>query len=141
MAYQFVHIETYSITPTKVRGAPNQYNSVAQIFGELLRHGVHSQHVAEPDAPRIISGFGAITPEDLRDLHDRLVAESKEMVQAKGGGTYARKLRPDAKTLYTEIHSHPMTVAEFKSLVPKGKASIRLCVDFCESLTQFSVTP
>jgi hypothetical protein len=129
MAYQFVHIETYSITPTKVRGTPNQYNSVAQIFGELMRDEVHSKHVTEPDAPKIISGFGAITPEELRDLHDRLVTNSKEQVQTKGGGTYARKLRPDAKTLYTEIHSHPMTVAEFKSLDPKVRTAIRLWVE------------
>jgi hypothetical protein len=129
MAYQFVHIETYSITPTKVRGTPNQYNSVAQIFGELMRDEVHSKHVTEPDAPKIISGFGAITPEELRDLHDRLVTNSKEQVQTKGGGSYARKLRPDAKTLYTEIHSHPMTVAEFKSLDPKVRTAIRLWVE------------
>lgn len=34
-------------------------------------------------------------------------------MKLKDGKTYERRLKSDADTIYTEIHSHPMTVKEF----------------------------
>ena len=39
MAYQFIHIETYSKKPKRVKGAPDQFNSIDQVLGEAARDG------------------------------------------------------------------------------------------------------
>jgi hypothetical protein len=108
-----------------VRGSKDHYNSVGQIFGELLRDAKHSEHVDQPRPPQIIKSFGAVSPQILRDRHYRLVNGVSEAVQVKGGSTYARGLRTDAKTLYTEIHSHPMSVAEFDKADKPTRDGIR----------------
>lgn len=113
MAYQFVHIQTYSLKPTMVQGTKDHYNDLNQVFGEALRAERYSQYIAEPRPPQVLTGFGLIAPAELRRLHDTHRAEIRETVRKKGGGSYERGLKTDAPTLYTEIHSHPMTSAEY----------------------------
>ena len=42
MAFQFVHIETYSEQPKAVKGAPDQFNSAEQV-GHVRQAGVISR--------------------------------------------------------------------------------------------------
>ncbi|PWE48168.1 Mob protein [Thioclava sp. NG1] len=113
MAYQFVHIQTYSLKPTLVQRTKDHYNDLNQVFGEALRDQRYSRHIATPRPPQILTGFGLIAPAELRRLHDAHRTEIRETVRKKGGGSYERGLKTDAPTLYTEIHSHPITSAEY----------------------------
>ncbi|UWQ40732.1 Mob protein [Leisingera aquaemixtae] len=108
MAYQFVHIETYSRKPRKVKGTKDQWNYTQQVFEEAQRNPDFSRHVENPRAPLPVLSRGAMAVSDLQALHDRRCSEIRETVTAKSGKAYSRSLRSDAPTLYTEIHSHPM---------------------------------
>ena len=44
----------------------------------------------------------------LQEKRSAILANLRETVTQKDGTTYTRKLRKDAATLYTEIHSHPL---------------------------------
>ncbi|MFG6592799.1 Mob protein [Sulfitobacter sp. 1A12157] len=111
MAYQFAHIETYSAQSTPVQGSKDHYNNADQVLGEAARDPQYSTHVDMPLPARQF--FGTLTLSDFRKEYVRLRAEMKETVKRKDGSTYERKLRQDAATLYTEIHSHPLQSAEF----------------------------
>lgn len=113
MAYQFVHVETYARKPRKVRGTKDQWNSTKQIFEEALRSREFCKHVEHPRAPVPVLRHGAIPIGDLQALHDLRCREIRETVTASSGKSYSRKLRSDAPTLYTEVHSHPVTSGEF----------------------------
>ncbi|EDZ48577.1 Mob protein, putative [Rhodobacterales bacterium Y4I] len=113
MAYQFVHIETYSRKPRKVKGTKDQWNRARQVFEEAQRNPDFSRHVENPRAPLPVLSRGAMDVGDLQALHDRRCSEIREAVTAKSGKTYSRSLRSDAPTLYTEIHSHPMASKDF----------------------------
>ena len=113
MAYQFVHIETYSRKPRKVKGTKDQWNCTQQVFEEAQRNPDFSRHVENPRAPLPVLNRGAMALSDLQALHDRRCSEIRESVTAKSGKTYSRSLRSDAPTLYTEIHSHPMASKDF----------------------------
>lgn len=111
MAYQFFHIETYSERPNRVRGTTDQYNSAEQVLEEVRRTAAYSEHVAEPMPPRQIGG--TLTIDDFIARRAKLLAGIRETVTLKDGTSYVRKLREDAATLYTEIHSHPIKVSDF----------------------------
>ncbi|OOY07044.1 hypothetical protein [Thioclava sp. F36-7] len=113
MSYQFVHIECYSAAPRKVKGAPEQVNTAEQVFGEAMRVPRYSGHVAEPKAPTKLDG--TTTLEELEALWTEKVETIRETVKSAKGTSYQRRLRRDAATLYTEIHSHPLSVETFKS--------------------------
>lgn len=123
MSFQFAHIETYSQKPTASRRTPKQFNSCAQVFGEACRTPIYSQHVEKPQDPIIILKGGAIHPRDLEARHNELLASLKVEAICKNGTTYHRALKSDAKTLYTEIHSHPSTPEEY-SRDPQIKADV-----------------
>lgn len=112
MSYQFVHIECYSAAPRKVKGAPEQVNTAAQVFGEAMRVPRYSRHVAEPRAP--IELDGTTTLRKLEALWTEKVETIRETVKSAKGTSYQRRLRRDAATLYAEIHSHPMTAAALR---------------------------
>lgn len=112
MAFQFVHIETYAEQAKAVKGAPDQFNSAEQVLGEAAREGRFSQHVEHPQKPRQLSFPGSITLAALREKRTTLLAGIRETVTGANGKSYQRRLRADAATLYTEIHSHPMTPQE-----------------------------
>ncbi|KEO54929.1 hypothetical protein [Thioclava pacifica] len=112
MSYQFVHIECYSAAPRKVKGAPEQVNTAAQVFGEAMRVPRYSRHVAEPRAP--IKLDGTTTLKKLEALWAEKLETIRETVKSAKGTSYQRRLRRDAATLYAEIHSHPMTTAALR---------------------------
>jgi len=124
MAYQFVHIETYSRKPRKVKGTKDQWNCTQQVFEEAQRNPDFSRHVENPRAPLPVLNRGAMTLSDLQALHDRRCSEIRETVTAKSGKTYSRSLRSDAPTLYTEIHSHPMATKDFLADQARHKKEI-----------------
>ncbi|WP_272004593.1 Mob protein [Roseovarius sp. ZX-A-9] len=111
MAYQFMHIETYSEQPKPVKGSKDHFNSAAQVEGEAARDPLYSEHVDSPLPATQLAG--TLTIADFRAKRARLLAEITETVTLKNGTTYTRRLRKDAATLYTEIHSHPLTSEEF----------------------------
>ncbi|OWY11381.1 hypothetical protein B6V74_05105 [Thioclava sp. F42-5] len=108
MSYQFVHIECYSAAPRKVKGAPEQVNTAEQVFGEAMRVPRYSRHVDEPKAP--IKLDGTTTLNKLEALWTEKVEAIRETVKSAKGTSYKRRLRRDAATLYSEIHSHPLSV-------------------------------
>ncbi|MFC0280510.1 Mob protein [Falsigemmobacter intermedius] len=111
MAYQFFHIETYSQAPKKVRKTADHFNTAEQIEEEARRTPDYCQHV---ENPRPYLQLVNCTPIDEFIAQRRMkVAALTETVNTKGGGTYTRALRSDAATLYTEVHSHPVTSAAF----------------------------
>lgn len=111
MAYQFFHIETYSEQAKPVKGSKDHFNSAAQVEGEAARDPLYSEHVVVPLPPKQLAG--TLTIADFRAKRAELLANITETVTAKNGTTYTRALRKDAATLYTEIHSHPLTSEEF----------------------------
>lgn len=111
MAYQFFHIETYSEQSKPVKGSEDHFNSAAQVEGEAARDPLYSEHVDSPLPPKQLAGTVSIA--DFRAKRAQLLANITETVTAKNGTTYTRALRKDAATLYTEIHSHPLTSEEF----------------------------
>ncbi|ARO15503.1 hypothetical protein BVG79_02163 [Ketogulonicigenium robustum] len=113
MAYQFFHIETYSDAPKRVRGTADHYNSAEQVEGEAAREARYSQHVAEPQPPLSMNFDGLVPLQQLIARRRQLVSSITETLTSATGKIYTRKLRNDAATLYTEIHSHPMTSAEY----------------------------
>lgn len=129
MAYQFVHIETYSRKPKKVKGTKDQWNCARQVFEEAQRNPDFSVHVENPRAPLPVLSRGAMALSDLQALHDRRCSEIRETVTAKSGKTYSRSLRSDAPTLYTEIHSHPMSSKNFLEDRAKHKNEIARWAD------------
>ncbi|QPZ90072.1 relaxase/mobilization nuclease domain-containing protein [Thioclava electrotropha] len=112
MSYQFVHIECYSAAPRKVKGAPAQVNTAEQVFGEAMRVPRYSGHFAEPKAPTKLDG--TTTLEELEALWTEKVETIRETVKSAKGTSYQRRLRRDAATLYTEIHSPPLSVEAFR---------------------------
>jgi hypothetical protein len=108
MGYQFLHVETYSETPTKVRGTKAHFNTAGQVLGEAMRTPKYSQHVEVPRDPYKIGGTLSVS--ELQATRAGILESIRENVVKKGGGSYQRKLRKDAATLYTEIHSHPLPV-------------------------------
>lgn len=111
MAYQFMHIETYSEQLKPVKGSRDHFNSAAQVEGEAARDPLYSEHVDSPLPATQLAG--TLTIADFRAKRARLLADIIETVTLKNGTTYTRGLRKDAATLYTEIHSHPLTSEEF----------------------------
>jgi len=125
MAYQFVHIQTYSPKLTKVAGTKDQFNNTVQVFGEAARDPEYSTHVPDPQNPEPIMEFGAIKVPDLRKFHDERRAAIKETVTLSSGRTYTRGLKSDFPTLYTEIHSHPMRSEDYLKATPEEKQKVK----------------
>lgn len=111
MAYQFVHVETYSEQAKSVKGSKDHYNSAAQVIGEAAREPQYSTHVDMPLPPKQF--FGTLTLGDFKEKYLELRATLKESVTRKNGTIYNRKLRRDAATIYTEIHSYPLKSSLF----------------------------
>lgn len=110
MSYQFMHIETYSEATKKVSGTETHFNSAVPIFGEALREPKYSQHVEKPG--NVYKVGGTMSVRHLQEKRTSILDGLRETVTRKDGTTYTRKLRNDAATLYTEIHSHPLPAAD-----------------------------
>jgi len=102
MAFQFIHLETYSRKPNK------NGQSTSFIFGEAAREKDCCLHVENPLPAKTV--FGISIPE-LRTMHDDACQNAK-MVNSKG---QERGLRIDQNTLLTVIASHPFTPQECAS--------------------------
>ncbi|MPQ95283.1 Mob protein [Thioclava sp. JE_KL1] len=87
-------------------------NTAVQVFGEAMRVPRYSRHVDEPKAP--ITLDGTTTLKKLEVLWTEKVQKIRETVKSAKGTSYQRRLRRDAATLYTEIHSHPLSVEAFR---------------------------
>jgi hypothetical protein len=131
MAYQFIHIETYSRAQTKVKATNNHFNSAAQVFGEARRVPKYSGHVGQ--VGKVYRLGGTLSVAQLEARHTALLKGLKETVTRKDGSTYERRLRKDAATLYTEIHSHPLPTSTFladkKTHGPKIQKWIKLALE------------
>lgn len=117
MAFQFVHLESYSRKPdTKGR-------STGFVLAEARRDPVASIHVPVPGTPIVVYG---VNPEEVESLHD--AAADAARTTPKGGKP--RKIRVDQHTLLTVVASHPHTVDEVHA-DPRKRAE----VDRWEKLT------
>ncbi|MFB2567273.1 plasmid recombination protein [Rhizobium sp. IMFF44] len=109
MAYQFVHLESYS------RKSDSKGRNTAFVLAEARRDPAASVHVPNPSPPVVVYGVGI---EEVEAMHDTAADAARTAV--KGGGT-ARKLRQDHKTLHTVIASHPYTMDEIREDPAKRK--------------------
>lgn len=117
MTYQFLHIETYSRKPTRAGSNNNHFNSTEQVFGEAMRDPKYIMHIDNPCPPHVLMYPGAIHPSELKAIHDAQVSTIEVDVVSALGRAYVRRLKTDAKTLYTEIHSHPAKPSDLKATV------------------------
>jgi len=106
MAYQFIHLETYS------RKSDKSGRSTSFIFDEAERQKHASLHVENSAPPHIVFGQSISS---LRDEHDHACSTFK-MINSKG---QERSIRVDQNTLLTVIASHPFAPQECLSDVSK----------------------
>ncbi|OCJ65654.1 hypothetical protein A6U96_07500 [Agrobacterium tumefaciens] len=102
MAYQFVHMESFS------RKGDGMGRSVSFVLAEARRDPAASVHVVNSAPPVVIYGS---TIEEVEVLHNAAAAAA--MTEVKGGKP--RKLRQDHKTLHTVVASHPYTMEEVRN--------------------------
>ncbi|MEW9616576.1 hypothetical protein AB3G45_22465 [Shinella sp. S4-D37] len=111
MAYQFVHLESWS------RKADDKGRSTDFIFDEASRKPIASVHVAEPRPPTVIYGVGV---DEVRQMHDTAAAAA----MTPGARGKLRKIASTQKTLHTVVASHPYTVEEVCA-DPRKAAEVR----------------
>lgn len=100
---QFFHVQTYSRKPN------GKGQSVEQVLAEAGRAPKFSQHVAARQAYRIVFG---LSPQEVQDRHDQMVAAGGVTVALKDGKTARRGVRKDRHTLMTCVASHPYLTAQ-----------------------------
>ncbi|MGR5430385.1 plasmid recombination protein [Vibrio astriarenae] len=93
--YQFIHFESYSLSPSKRR------KSLSSIVNEMMRKPCAIPHIEKPKKPKVLYGFDAYAAESaIRDnvsiARDRL----------------GRKLRKDAQVALCGVMSLPITYVE-----------------------------
>lgn len=128
MSYQFVHIECYSAKPRQAMRGSDHFNSAEQVFAEAAREARYSEHVSSPRPAQQFAGTRSV--EKLRALWRSLTANTVETVKNPSGRSYQRRLRNDAHTLYTEIHSHPARVEDiWGGKSPELEQEVRAWID------------
>lgn len=111
MAYQFIHLESWSRKPDS-KGRSTDF-----IFDEASRKPIASVHVADPKPPTVIYGLGI---DEVRQMHDTAAA----MAMTPGARGKLRKLDSKQKTLHSVVASNPYTVDEVRT-DPKKAAEVR----------------
>jgi len=96
---QFMHLQSFS------RKANEGGQSVEQVLAEASRVPEYSKHVADPRPPSLVYGVAA---DEVRKLHDEMVAAGGVEVTLKDGRTARRGIRKDRHTLLTAVASHPL---------------------------------
>lgn len=96
-----------------------------QVLDEAARKPRFSQHVNQPEEHRIIYG---LSPDQVRQRHDEMVAAGGVAVTLKGGRTTRRGIRKDRHTLMTGVASHPHLTSQIMS-DPAAKAEYDDWVD------------
>jgi hypothetical protein len=99
MAYQFVHLESYS------RRADAHGRSTNYIFDEAVRKPIACTHVKVAEPPTTIWG---VDVEEVRAMHDAAAA----VAMTPGAHARLRKIAISQKTLQTVVASHPHTVTD-----------------------------
>lgn len=108
MAYQFIHLESWSRKPDE-KGRSTDF-----IFDEASRKPIASVHVADPKPPTVIFGVGV---DEVRQMHDAAAATA----MTPGARGKLRKVASTQKTLHTVVASHPSTVDEVRADPHKAK--------------------
>ncbi|ANM16911.1 hypothetical protein AMK06_CH02011 [Rhizobium sp. N541] len=111
MAYQFIHLESWSRKPD------DKGRSTDFVFDEASRRPGACVHVAEPKPPTVSYGVGV---DEVRQMHDAAAAAA----MTPGARGKLRKLDSKQKTLHTVVASHPYTVEEVRA-DPKKATEIR----------------
>lgn len=94
MAYQFVHVNTYSIK-----------SGGSGIAAEAGRKPDHSQHVENPQPPVLLAG---VEPELAWSMIEDRHSKARDLVTLKKSGRKAeRRLRSDASVLLAAVASYP----------------------------------
>lgn len=109
---QFVHLQTFSRKPNPAG------QSTAQIFGELVRDPVYSQHLESPKPPELVDG---IQSRQLIARHARMIEDAKIEVHVKGKIRH-RAVRKDRHTLMTAVASYPLPWDQIKDNPEEMKA-------------------
>lgn len=102
MAYQFIHLESWSRKPD-AKGRSTDF-----IFDEASRKPIASVHVADPRPPTIIYG---VSVDEVRQMHDAAAAAG----MTPGARGKLRKLDSKQKTLHTVVASHPYAVEDVRT--------------------------
>lgn len=102
MAFQFMHVETYS------RKADKAGRSTSFVFDEASREPHASRHVERPGVPEVVHGIDLA---ELRDIHD---AGAAAATSTNANGKVS-KIRVDQHTLLTAIASHPATCEQMRA--------------------------
>lgn len=108
MAYQFIHLESWSRKPD------DKGRSTDFIFDEASRKPIASVHVADPKPPTVIYGLSV---NEVRQMHDEAVAAA----MTPGARGKLRKMASTQKTLHTVVASHPYTVEDVRADPKKAK--------------------
>lgn len=93
MAYQFVHVNTYSIK-----------SGGAGIAAEAGRKPAHSRHVENPQPPVLLAG---VEPELAWGQIEQRHEKARDLVTLKNGRKAERRLRSDASVLLAAVASYP----------------------------------
>ena len=96
---QFMHLQSYS------RKANEGGQSVEQVLAEASRAPEYSTHVPDPRPPSLDYGMSV---DEVRKLHDEMVAAGGVEVTLKDGRKARRGIRKDRHTLLTAVASHPL---------------------------------
>jgi hypothetical protein len=121
VAFQFAHVETYSIkgSATKSGGAG--------IAAEAGRTPANSRHVAEPKPPVLLAG---VEPDLawLKIVESR--GKARDLWTQKSGVKAERKLRTDAHILLAAVASHPEPTATCDIESPDFKDWLNRSIEF-----------
>ena len=113
---QFMHLQSYS------RKANPRGQSVEQVLAEAARAPVYSKHVVEPQPPSVVYGVAA---NEVRKIHDEMVAAGCIDVTLKDGRKARRGIRKDRHTLMTAVASHPLPT-ELVNAKPDARAEYEI---------------
>ncbi|WP_157779803.1 plasmid recombination protein [Celeribacter ethanolicus] len=95
-----------------------------QVLEEAARAPAFSTHVEKPTPPETIFG---VPVEEVRRLHDEMVASGSVQVTLKDGRTASRGIRKDRHTLLTAVASYPVPSA----LVSASPEAQEDCESWC----------
>ena len=117
MAYQFVHVETYSVTDG------------AGVAAEAGRKPSHSRHIDAPLAPVLLAG---VEPVDAFNEIARRHAAARDKVTVKGVER-ERRLRSDQNIMIAAVASYPTPTTELDQADPGFKDWQRRVMRFMEA--------
>jgi hypothetical protein len=103
MAYQFVHVETYSV------------KDGAGVAAEAGRKPAHSHHIKDPRPPVLLAGVDPVAAfEKISKRH----AAAREKVVVKGV-TKERRMRSDQQVMLAAVASYPTPTAQLNATDPE----------------------